>query len=134
MNSNSLHHTVYNFCLQTLLLLIECVQSFMIILCVNFMQTWKRILKFRDFCETKQRFCIDGETHGLVQSINTYHAAGVSRRQLQNVDNILKDFNIVEFLGYIWNHHEKCFQRSTNMLSIGVVICGITLNKNYFAW
>ena len=47
--------------------------------------------------------------------INPYYAAGMSRRQVQNVTKI---FKIVEFHDYIWNHNEKCIQISTNMPGI----------------
>ena len=36
---------------------------------------------------------------------------------------MFKNFKILEFRDYIWNHHEKCIQISTNMPSIGLVIC-----------
>ena len=49
-------------------------------------------------------------------TINTSHAVGVSRRQLPpKVDNIL------EFGVHIWNHHEKCTQKSTNMRGVVLV-------------
>ena len=44
------------------------------------------------------------------------NTSGVSRRQVQN---------IVESLDYIWNLHDKCNQISTDMPSIGSVICEI---------
>ena len=48
----------------------------------------------------------------------------MSRRQVQNVDNLSKNVNkIVEFLGYFWTHDEKRIQVSTNMPGIGIVIC-----------
>ena len=31
----------------------------------------------------------------------------------------------MEFGGYIWNHHVKCIQISTNMPGIGLEICEI---------
>ena len=31
----------------------------------------------------------------------------------------------MEFSEYIWNHHEKCIQISTNMPGIGLEICDI---------
>ena len=52
----------------------------------------------------------------------TFHAAGVSRRQVKN----FKYFKILEFGDYIWNHHEKCIQISTNMPGIGLEICEIS--------
>ena len=58
--------------------------------------------------------------------INTFHAAGVSRRQVKKCHKSFKNVNILEFGDYIiWNHHEKCIQISTNMPSIGLEICGI---------
>ena len=48
---------------------------------------------------------------------------GRCRRQIKNVTKkkIIKIIKIVEFHYYIWIHHEKCFQISTNMPSIGSV-------------
>ena len=54
--------------------------------------------------------------------IVTYNAAGVSRRQDQNVNNLVKKFNILEFGYYIWNPYEKCIQKSPNMPGIGSLI------------
>ena len=54
--------------------------------------------------------------------INTYNAADVSRRQVQNVTNFVKNVNILEFGYYIWNHYEKCIQKSPNMPGIGSLI------------
>ena len=56
------------------------------------------------------------------RSVNAFHAAGESRRQVKNETNFVKNVNIVEFHYHIQNHHEKCIQTSTNMPSIGVVI------------
>ena len=48
-----------------------------------------------------------------------------------------KNLEIIEFHDYIWNHHEKFIQISTNMPSIGLEILRI-LNKfekrNNFVW
>ena len=55
--------------------------------------------------------------------LNTYHAAGVSRRQLQNL--FFKTVNILKFHEHIWNHHGKCIQMSTNMPGIGSLISEI---------
>ena len=33
---------------------------------------------------------------------------------------------ILEFSEYIWNHHEKCIQISSNMPDIGLEICKIS--------
>ena len=51
--------------------------------------------------------------------LNTYNAAGVSRRQDQNVTNFVTNINILEFGYYIWNPYEKCIQKSPNMPGIG---------------
>ena len=57
--------------------------------------------------------------------LNTYNAAGVSRRQHQDVTNFVNNVNILEFGYYIWNHYEKCIQKSPNMPGIGSLICEI---------
>ena len=58
---------------------------------------------------------------------NTYNAAGVSRRQDQNVTNFVTNVNILEFCYYIWNPYEKCIQKSPNMRGIGSLICEIDI-------
>ena len=45
-----------------------------------------------------------------------------SRRQVRKN---YKNVKILKFRDYIWNHHEKCIQMSTNMPSIGLVIAEI---------
>ena len=50
-----------------------------------------------------------------VSYFNTFHAAGVSRRQSLNVPKISKFCNLVTIS---WNHSEKCIQVSTNMPDI----------------
>ena len=40
----------------------------------------------------------------------------------KNVTNLVKNVKIVEFHDHIWNHHEKCIQKSTNMPGIGSII------------
>ena len=57
--------------------------------------------------------------------LNTYNAAGVSRRHDQNVTNCVKNVNILEFDFYIWNPYEKCIQKSPNMPDIGLLISEI---------
>ena len=57
-----------------------------------------------------------------MQAINAIHAAGKCRRQVKNLTNFVKNDKIVEFHDHIWNHHEKCIQRSTNMPGIGSLI------------
>ena len=54
--------------------------------------------------------------------VNTYNAAGVSRRQDQNVTNLVKNVNILKFGYYIWNPYETCIQKSPNMPGIGSLI------------
>ena len=58
--------------------------------------------------------------------INTFHAAGVSRRQVKMFTKVLKNVNILEFGDYIWNHHDKCIQISTNMPGICLEIYEIS--------
>ena len=55
---------------------------------------------------------------GVLPLFNTYNAAGVSRRQDQNVTNVVKNMNILEFGYYIWNPYDKCIQKSPNMPGI----------------
>ena len=38
-------------------------------------------------------------------AFNTYNAAGVSRRQDQNVTNLVQNVNNLEFGYYIWNSY-----------------------------
>ena len=40
----------------------------------------------------------------------------------QQIHKTFKNDNILEFHDYIWNHHEKCIQKSTNMPGIGSLI------------
>ena len=47
-------------------------------------------------------------------------------QQGQKCNTFCKNVKIVEFHDYIWNHHKKCIQISTNMPSIGFVIPEIT--------
>ena len=60
----------------------------------------------------------------FMDSLNTYHAAGMSRRQVQHFLK-LSNVKILELHNHIWNHHDKCIQISTNMPSIGSLICEI---------
>ena len=60
----------------------------------------------------------------------------MSRRQSKPSQN-LKKVNILEFGDYIWNHHEKFIQISTNMPGISLEICEILRilrNKTIFVW
>ena len=41
---------------------------------------------------------------------------------------MFKNVNILEFGDYIWNHHEKCIQISTNMPDIGLEMYDIFEN------
>ena len=87
---------------------------------------WRQILKFPNITQ-----CQD-----LREKLGTYKLwafimlstppAGECKRQVINLTNFVKNVQIVEFHGHIWNHHEKCIQLSTNMPSIGVVIPEIT--------
>ena len=52
-------------------------------------------------------------------SLNTYNAADVSRRHVQNLTQFVNKINILECDACIWNHHGKCFQTNTNMSGIG---------------
>ena len=60
--------------------------------------------------------------------VNTYNAAGVSRRRDQNITNFVKYVNILEFGYYSWNPYEKYIQKSPNMPGIGSVIRKIDVN------
>ena len=62
-----------------------------------------------------------GHIHSMNQAYY-YHAAGVSRRQVQNVTIFPQNVRIIEFQYYIWNQRGKCIQISTNMPGIGSVI------------
>ena len=44
---------------------------------------------------------------------------------IQNFPQKLKYVKILEFWDYIWSHHEKCIQLSTNLPGIGSLICEI---------
>ena len=46
----------------------------------------------------------------------------------QNVTNLVKNVNILEFGYYIWNPYEKWFQKSPNMPGIGSLIREIDVN------
>ena len=60
--------------------------------------------------------------------LKTYNAAGMSRRQDQNLTNFVKNVNILEYGYYICNPYEKCIQKSPNMPGIGSLICEIDVN------
>ena len=64
--------------------------------------------------------------------VNPYHVAGECRRQVKNVKEIVKNVNIVTFHDPIWNHHDKCIQKSTNMPGIGLLIREIDVNISEF--
>ena len=64
----------------------------------------------------------------LTQFILFNNAAGESRRQVQNGTIVLKNVNIMKSPDHIWNHHEKCFQISTNIPDIGSLIDEIDVN------
>ena len=65
---------------------------------------------------------MDGNNGHSLGDIITYHAAGVSRRQLK-----IKNVEIVEFHDHIWNRHEKRSQISTNTPGIGSLIREIAI-------
>ena len=65
-------------------------------------------------------------------TLNTYNAAGASRRQDQNVTNLVTNVNILELGYYIWNPYEKCIQKSPNMSGIGSLICEIDVKFQKF--
>ena len=52
-------------------------------------------------------------------SFNTL--ADVSRRQVQNVTKSSQNVKFLEFHYYIWNHHGKYIQKSTNMPGFALV-------------
>ena len=57
-------------------------------------------------------------------------AAGECRRQVINLTHFVKNVNILEFHGHVWNHHEKCIQQSTNMPGIGSLIREIDMKMS----
>ena len=64
------------------------------------------------------------------KSCFTWHASA-GRRQIQKITNLKNNVNIVKLHEYIWNHHEKCIQKSTNMPGIGSIIREIDLEKEF---
>ena len=44
----------------------------------------------------------------------------------KNCHKMFKNIQIVEFGDYIWNHHEKCIEISTNKPANGLEICEIS--------
>ena len=62
--------------------------------------------------------------------INTNHAAGASRRQVQHFTKLSKNVNVLKFHDRIWNHYEKYIQMSPNMPGIGSLICEIDINNS----
>ena len=63
-----------------------------------------------------------------VVKLNAFHVAGECRRQVIHLTNFVKNVNIAEFHGHIWNHHDKCIQQGTNMPGIGSLIREIDIN------
>ena len=59
-----------------------------------------------------------------------YHAAGVSRRQFKKFKKMFKKVNTLEVDEHIWNHHENCIQKSTNMPGIGSLIREINVKSS----
>ena len=54
--------------------------------------------------------------------VNTYNAAGVSRRQHQIVTNFVKKCQHSGIWLLFWNHYEKRIQKSPDMPGIGSLI------------
>ena len=58
--------------------------------------------------------------------------------QKKKTQHFLKNINISDFQSHIWNHYEKCIQKSTNMPRIGLVMYEIGFdilrNKNSFVF
>ena len=50
----------------------------------------------------------------------------------RNVTNLVKNVEIGEFHDHIWNHHEECIKKSTNMPSIGLEIPEISFAISAF--
>ena len=75
------------------------------------------------------------QTNKQQQKLDTSHTRGyyrpltLSRREQttgQTYQNVaFKNVKIVKFSDHIWNNHEQCIQMSTNMPSIGSIICQI---------
>ena len=69
---------------------------------------------------------IISELLSQTESIDTLHAAGVSRRQSKMSKKFSKNVKIIELHYYIWPHRGKCSQISTNMPGIGLEMCEIS--------
>ena len=83
------------------------------------------LLLLNNYCK-KKPFCHVFWYCRFYEDLNTYNAVGVmSRRQYQNVTNLVTNVNIREFGYYIWIPCEKCIQMSPNMPGIGSLICEI---------
>ena len=54
-----------------------------------------------------------------------FHATGASRGQITRFTTKKTNVKIVECHDFVWKHHGKCIQISTNMPGLGLVICGI---------
>ena len=61
---------------------------------------------------------------------DAFHAADECRRQVKSVTKFVKNVEIVEFQDHIWSHHEKCIQKSTNMIGVGVLIREIDVTNS----
>ena len=57
--------------------------------------------------------------------LNAFHAAGECRRQVKKLTKFVKNVKIVKFHDHIWYCNAKCIKISTNMPSIGALICDI---------
>ena len=53
---------------------------------------------------------------------------GVSKQQVQNVTNLVKNVNILECGYYFWNPYDKYIQKSPSMPGIGSLIQEIDVN------
>ena len=93
------------------------------------MRQFNWVYRFTMFTGLFKKFCIFIITRHLY--INAFHAAGECRRQVIDLTYFVKNVNILEFHGHIWNHHEKYIQQSTNMPGVGSLIreIDITISK-----
>ena len=59
---------------------------------------------------------------------NTSPVGDMSERTTRlQVHKMSQSVKIIEFHYYIWNHHKKCIQISTDMPGIGLEMCGILI-------
>ena len=62
--------------------------------------------------------------------VNSYGAERVSRRHVKKCHKIVRNVKILAFRDYIWNHHDKCIQISTNMPGFGSLIGEIAIKMS----